>query len=395
MLLMPALLGCHAIASARRTGFDPGTALGVSGNTIRIFCVGDVMTGRGIDQILPHPGNSAIEEPWVRDAAQYVTLAERAHGRIPRSVSFDYPWGDALDQIAACSPDIRLANLETSVTTSTDRAPKDINYKMSPANAECLSVARLGCVTLANNHVLDWGLGGLSETLRALHLRGIQTVGAGQNADDARRPAVFELSTRGRVLVFGFALEASGVPSGWAAGRGAGVFVVRDLSRASLRELTRCVTAFKRTGDLAIASVHWGSNWGYDISAEQQKFARALIDEGEIDLVHGHSSHHPRRIECHHRKLILYGCGDFINDYEGISGNEGYRPNLRLMYFPLVRPHSGDLLALKIRVLVSRRLRLQSAVREDVTWMHATLARESASLHFEIAPDGSIDVLPS
>ena len=74
-----------------------------------------------------------------------------------------------------------------------------------------------------------------------------------------------------------------------------------------------------------VASVHWGSNWGYDIPREQTVFAHRLIDEAGVDIIHGHSSHHVRAIEVYKDRLILYGCGDFLNDYEGISGYEEFR----------------------------------------------------------------------
>ena len=79
-----------------------------------------------------------------------------------------------------------------------------------------------------------------------------------------------------------------------------------------------------------IFSVHWGSNWGYDVPEEQIDFARALIDSGAVDIVHGHSSHHVRPLEIYKGKLIVYGAGDFLNDYEGIEGNESYRDDLAL-----------------------------------------------------------------
>jgi poly-gamma-glutamate synthesis protein (capsule biosynthesis protein) len=96
----------------------------------------------------------------------------------------------------------------------------------------------------------------------------------------------------------------------------------------------------KRPGDVVLRSIHWGSNWGYDVTDDQVRFAHRLVDGG-VDLVHGHSSHHPRPIEVHRGKLVLYGCGDLINDYDGISGHEEFRPDLRLLYFAALEPPPG------------------------------------------------------
>src|SRR5512143_3888726 len=140
-----------------------------------LFLTGDVMTGRGIDQVLPTPSDPQLYESYVTDAREYVKLAERAHGEIRKPVSFDYIWGDALAELDRAAPDARIVNLETSVTTSPGPWPaKGINYRMHPANVGCLTAPRLDCCTLANNHVLDWGYAGLDETLRTLRAAGIR-----------------------------------------------------------------------------------------------------------------------------------------------------------------------------------------------------------------------------
>src|SRR5690606_30593855 len=119
---------------------------------------------------------------YVRDARVYVELAERASGPIPRSVPPAYIWGEVLEVLDGAQPDARIVNLETSVTTSDAAWPeKGIHYRMHPANVACLTVARLDCCVLANNHVLDFGYDGLIETLATLRSAGIGTAGAGVN----------------------------------------------------------------------------------------------------------------------------------------------------------------------------------------------------------------------
>jgi poly-gamma-glutamate capsule biosynthesis protein CapA/YwtB (metallophosphatase superfamily) len=88
--------------------------------------------------------------------------------------------------------------------------------------------------------------------------------------------------------------------------------------------------------------VHWGSNWGYNVLPDQIRFAHDLIDGG-VDVVHGHSSHHSCPIEMYRDKLILYGCDDLINDYEGITGYDQYWGDLSLLYFASVEPDTGGL----------------------------------------------------
>ncbi|MBI3918395.1 MAG: CapA family protein [Betaproteobacteria bacterium] len=137
-----------------------------------------------------------------------------------------------------------------------------------------------------------------------------------------------------------------------------------------------CVLATKRPRDVVVISFHWGSNWGFDIPREHRAFAHHLIDAAGVDIVHGHSSHHPRGIELYHDKLILHGCGDLLNDYEGIGGYDAYRGELALMYFPTVDAATGRLLRLVMTPTRTRHLRVNRAPQEAVDWLGKTLDRE-------------------
>src|SRR5262245_45105686 len=109
-----------------------------------LFLCGDVMTGRGIDQVLPHPGDGRLHECYVDHAAGYIELAELIHGPIERPMPFAAVWGDALAELERIPTDARIVNLETSVTRSDDHWPgKGIHYRMSPDNVACLGAARI------------------------------------------------------------------------------------------------------------------------------------------------------------------------------------------------------------------------------------------------------------
>jgi poly-gamma-glutamate synthesis protein (capsule biosynthesis protein) len=362
---------------------------------LRLFLCGDVMLGRGVDQILPFPGDPALNEEYVESALTYVHLAERASGPIPRPVDFAYIWGDALEELERVKPRVRIINLETSITTSRDLAPKGINYKMNPKNIPCLRAAKIDCCALANNHVLDWGLSGLLETLATLKAAGISSAGAGANEGEASAPAVLETGPGQRVLVFAFGLESSGIPPYWAAGpETPGVNLLPDLSEATVARIAAHIQAQTRPGDIPIASLHWGGNWGYALPAAQRAFAHDLIDLAGIAIVHGHSSHHAKAIEIYREKLILYGCGDFLTDYEGISGYEEFRGDLGLMYLPELAAADGALVALRIVPFRMRKFRLERAAKEDVQWLQAALDRESRPFgaHIALNDDDSLSV---
>jgi len=127
---------------------------------------------------------------------------------------------------------------------------------------------------------------------------------------------------------------------------------------------------------MVVASIHWGANWGFDIPDAHRRFAHELIDHAGVDLVHGHSSHHPKAIEVHAGRAILYGCGDFINDYEGIPGHLDYRADLSLMYFPELDRATGELRSLEMTPLLMRNMRLRHPGVADVRWLRETMDRE-------------------
>jgi poly-gamma-glutamate synthesis protein (capsule biosynthesis protein) len=99
-----------------------------------------------------------------------------------------------------------------------------------------------------------------------------------------------------------------------------------------------------------------------------------------VAIVHGHSSHHPKAIEVYQNRLILYGCGDFLNDYEGISGYEQFRDDLAVMYFADADRTSGDLVSLEMLPLQISRFRLNKISEKDAAWLHRTLDDECQKL---------------
>lgn len=292
----------------------------------RLMLTGDVMLGRGIDQILPHHCSPELYESCIKDARLYTQLAIQNNGELPAKRDHTYPWGFALQDIEHIKPDARIINLETAITTHPTPWPqKGINYRMHPQNIPTITAAGVDVCTLANNHTLDWCEPGFIETLNTLHSAGIATAGAGHNLQQAQAPAVIHLAqnkdtgTTARVLVWSIGHSSAGVPSTWQAKPDKpGVFYT-NLAPDDVQKMKDLVAQHKRPGDIILCSCHWGSNWGYQIPDQQKSFAHELIDKCDIDIVHGHSSHHVKAAEVYKDKLIIYGCGDLISDYEGIT----------------------------------------------------------------------------
>jgi poly-gamma-glutamate synthesis protein (capsule biosynthesis protein) len=388
-------------------------------SVVKIFLCGDVMTGRGIDQILPYPSNPKLKEPFVKDARDYIIFAEEVNGKINYPVSFDYIWGDALKELEKEKVDIRIINLETTITTSDNFLPKGINYRMNPKNIDVLKVFKVDVACLANNHILDFGEEGLLETIETLKKNGILTVGAGKNIEEASKPVVIKIdpfqkvrveSEKFSVIIFNYADVSSGVPIWWKAEKNkAGVNLwdadYTDLTQTRQNKISKwpafhsasytsssAESAFYSTKSalnkisagsasssvksaFKIFSIHWGPNWGYEISEEERNFAHRLIDEANIDIVFGHSSHHFKGIETYKGKLIIYGAGDFINDYEGIGGYEEFRGDLVLSYVVEIENLKiNKLILLPFRI---KKFRLNYCTDEEIDWIFNVLKRES------------------
>lgn len=342
---------------------------------VKLFLAGDVMIGRGIDQILRHPVDPVIYEPHVRSANEYVTLAERTSGPIPRGVDDHYVWGDVIAELDRAAPDVRIINLETAMTARGEPWPsKGISYRTHTASVGVLNSASIDVCSLANNHVLDWSYQGLEDTLDALDDAGMLRIGAGRDRAAAEAPAVVSINGS-PVRVFGVGVSTSGIPATWEATTDrAGIAFLPELSAQTADLLATRAAQERDANDLVVVSIHWGPNWGHHVPQAQVHFAHRLIDAG-VDIVHGHSSHHAKAIEVYRNRPIMYGCGDLINDYEGIGGHREYRGDLGLVY--LVTMGSHGLEKLEMAPMRMHRFRAERVTGPDVEWLANTLHRHS------------------
>lgn len=363
--------------------------------SVKLFLCGDVMPGRGIDQILPYSVNPKLYESYVKDARDYVRLAEIKNGPISKPVSFNYIWGDALKIWGEMAPSAKIINLETSITTHNKPwAGKGINYRMHPKNVDVLTTTGIDFCSLANNHTLDWERAGLIETINTLKKSGIAFAGAGINDTEAASPAILPLN-EGNIIVLAYGAKSSGIPKSWEVQENVpGLNMLPETVEFAVALIKNEISKVKQKNDIVVLSLHWGENWGYDIPLSHQKLARELIDKSGVDIIHGHSSHHPMGIDVYHNKLIIYGAGDFINDYEGISGQEPYRGELSLMYFPEVNRENGELISLKMFPMETKNFRLQNASKADAIWMKDILNREGRQLgtSVKLNEDYSLDL---
>ena len=221
-----------------------------------------------------------------------------------------YAWGDTLPLLQRA--DARFINLECAITDWGEPEPgKVFCFRTDAKNVEVLRVAHIDAVSLANNHVLDYGEPGLRETLRNLDASGIRHAGAGLTALEAQQPAWLAIDG----LRIAFLAATDNQPDWEATADRPGVFYIPiDPADERFQRLVTLVRAAKRAADLVMVSLHWGPNWGYQPPPEHPPAARLLIESG-ADIIFGHSAHIVRGIEVYRGRPILYSCGDFVDDY--------------------------------------------------------------------------------
>jgi len=248
---------------------------------MNVAMVGDVMLGRMVNELLKE--------------------------RVP-----DYPWGDALPLLLGA--DLRVCNLECVV--SDDGEPwepstKPFHFRSDARNVDVLLAAKIDAVSLANNHVLDFGYDALLDMLKILDRAGIAHAGAGSNLKEAQKAIGLDAGGVG----VGIIAFTDNEPEWAARSEKPGTFYTPlDLGDARARNLLALVRQTRKDVDLLILSAHWGSNWGHVPPQQHIAFAHALVGAG-ADVVFGHSSHVFRGIELYLSRPIIYGAGDFVDDY--------------------------------------------------------------------------------
>ncbi len=253
---------------------------------MQIALTGDVMLGRLVDQ--------------------YVIQNQ--------SIGPDKIWSDVLPLLLKA--DRRLINLECVISSrgrEWQPGSKAFHFRAHPRAIDFLRAAKIDCVTLANNHVLDYGADALLECLVLLDRAGIKRTGAGASLAEALTAAFVNLP-QGRM---GLVSLTDNEPE-WEAGeKKSGIHYIaydaKGLVEPYRSRLAQVLKQVRSQADLVMVSAHVGPNWGPP-SVAMRMLAHQIIDLG-ADLYWGHSNHTPQGIELYKGKAILYSTGDFIDDY--------------------------------------------------------------------------------
>jgi poly-gamma-glutamate capsule biosynthesis protein CapA/YwtB (metallophosphatase superfamily) len=253
-----------------------------------IVLLGDVMLGRGVCDEL----------------------------RVKRAEDF---WGTTLPVLRAA--DAVICNLECAVTRCVQRwtkTPKVFHFRTDVAAIEVLRAANIKCVTLANNHTLDFGVEGLLETLRYLDLADIDFAGAGHNEAEAQEPALFEVGVgEGELRVKVAVVSLTDNEPDFAAGpeHPGTNYLPIGTDAATMARIESWIDRARGIGaEFIILSPHWGPNMVQIPPQRHINFAHEAINRG-ADVVFGHSAHLFQAVELYKDKFIVYDGGDFLDDY--------------------------------------------------------------------------------
>jgi poly-gamma-glutamate synthesis protein (capsule biosynthesis protein) len=249
----------------------------------RLVAGGDVMLGRGVKQAILRLGPH-------------------------------YPLAPVADLMRGA--DLALVNLECALTASSTHwqgDPKAFYFGAPPEAIDTLTNAGVDLVSVANNHVLDFGVAGLRDTLHALRSHGIHAAGAGTNLAGARAVTVLDCGAVrvGMAAFCNHQADFAAQPD-----RPGMAYIDLDDEPGALAMLRTALAALRRRAvDWPILSLHWGPNMVARPSPRFRRLAHAAVGMG-WKMVFGHSAHVFQGIELADGCPILYAAGDLVDDYQ-------------------------------------------------------------------------------
>ena len=276
------------------------------------FVQAESMDGLGnVEQVVECKGGEEVEE--VKNFQISLVGDLLMDGSIKRQIDkngTDYPW----EMVKAYfqNDDLTIGNLETSMTTKGSKWPdKLFNFRSDPRNLLSMEKAGIDVLTLANNHILDYGYNGLLDTIKHIDNTGIKRVGAGKNKEDAFKAAIIEEDG----LKIGILSASRVVPDvkWYATGKRSGLIGAYDVH---IKELLNEVEKLKKDVDLVVLSIHWGVERSAEPKDQDRILAKKLIDGG-VDIIMGHHPHVLQGIEIYKGKPIFYSLGNFVFGTQG------------------------------------------------------------------------------
>ncbi len=228
---------------------------------------------------------------------------------------FTYPLENVSEIFS--SADIAFLNLETSVSDRGESEKKEgFGFRTEPKLLEVFTSAGIDIVSTANNHTRDYGIEALTDTVSHLDEIGLKNIGAGATPDEAYKLEIFEVN--GIKIGFTAFNQITISDNGWkVTEEKPGIASVYS---GDEEEYLERISEYDKLCDVLLVSAHWGIEYSYEISEEQEAFAHSLCDNG-ADIILGHHPHVLQPIESYNGSVIFYSLGNFlfykIDDFAG------------------------------------------------------------------------------
>jgi len=222
--------------------------------------------------------------------------------QMKKNKDFNYPFLKIADTVK--SADIAFGNLEGPISSRGSNQGSIYSFRDDPKVAGGLRFAGFDILSLANNHILDWGTEALEDTISILKANNIEPVGAGKNYEEANKPIIKEVNG----TKFAFLAYTNLLPASFTAAKNAA-----GISEFNQENIKKAVEGAKKNADIVIVSLHWGEEYAKSPSLWQKNLAHALIDSG-ADLIIGHHPHVVQGTEKYKTGWIAYSLGNFVFD---------------------------------------------------------------------------------
>lgn len=268
------------------------------------------------------PAAAATASPSPSPAPGTVTILGGGDVMLGRSIGEGilangplWPYQNILDVLRAA--DIVFVNLESPLSDRGEPADKDFVFRGPPVAARGLAEAGIGVVTLANNHMLDYGLPALFDTWKLLDDAGVKHTGAGENELAARSAEIVERNGL-RVAFLGYVNTLSDSVSGFDVEQTKATDTTPGVAWLSPEAVAADVARAKQQADAVVVAFQAGLEYTETPIALQVDSARAAIDAGAA-AVFGHHPHVLQGIETYNGGVIIYSLGNLVFDFDFVD----------------------------------------------------------------------------
>ncbi len=276
----------------------------------------DLRFRRAIRRSFPPHKLLLSEPPVTLMAAGDVMFNREVAATSKRKGDCHYPFLKTADLLNRS--DLTFVNLECPVS---DQGRQINIFRAEPRFLESLLYAGIDLVSLANNHIMDYGTVAMVDTMKRLKEKGIQYIGAGMDIHEARKGCILTIS--GVKIAFlaytelGPGFTYTRVPQHWAA-----TSRLPGVAAAQEEYIREDVERVKKEADVVVLSMHWGKEYHHYPTKQQIILGRAALEAG-ADLVIGHHPHVIQGVEFGSKGIIAYSLGNFVFDQFPVETKEG------------------------------------------------------------------------